>query len=285
VNRALRDWYGERRDRYPWRRRPDPYRVLVSEVMLQQTQASRVGPAFERFVRAFPDAASLAAASPADVLRAWGSLGYNRRAVALHAAAREIVSRHGGRVPVEVDVLRTLPGVGPYTAAAVASIAGGAVVPAVDTNVARVVRRVRLGTDAATRREVDAAARSWIDRADPAAWNQALMDVGREHCRPQPRCVACPLARGCRFRRAGALPIASSRKQPPFPGSFRQVRGAVVRALRASPSATLAALARDLGEPVPRVAEAVAALSAEGVIRAGSAALAGRPGGRVRLPG
>ena len=284
MNRALLQWYGPRRDRYPWRRDPDPYRVLVSEIMLQQTQVSRVAPAFERFVAEFPDVPALAAASRAAVLRAWGSLGYNRRAVALHAAARDIVTRFDGAVPTDPEALQTLPGVGPYTAAAVASLGFGAVVPAIDTNVVRVVGRARLGTDGAPVGDVRAAAAAWIDRGDPAGWNQAVMDLGRDVCRPAPRCGECPLARGCAFRRADAVPGRTRRRQPAFEGSFRQTRGAVVRALRSRPSASLAQLAAELGQPLHRTAAAVGALHADGVVAAGPAALAGRAAGRVRLP-
>ncbi len=131
---GLMEWFEPRRLAYPWRRpRPDPYAVLVSEVMLQQTQASRVAPAFERFLRSFPTVRSLATAPAAEVVRAWAGLGYNRRAVALWEAARTIVSSHGGRVPDDPSALSELPGVGPYTAAAVASIAFGRPVAAVDS--------------------------------------------------------------------------------------------------------------------------------------------------------
>ena len=284
VNRALAKWYGPRRRLYPWRREGiDGYGVLVSEVMLQQTQAPRVAPAFERFLEMFPGLRPLAASSRAEVLRAWGSLGYNRRAVRLHAAAREIVDRYGGGVPSGLEDLRSLPGVGPYTSAAVASIAFGVVVPAIDTNVARVVARVRLGEDGAPAGAVGAAARSWIDRRDPGGWNQALMDLGREVCRPEPRCEECPLAPACLFRGAGA-PRVPRRRQPAFHGSFRQVRGAVVGALRARPSATIARLASDLDEPPDRIVAAIRALARDGLVDAGPAALAGRELGRVKLP-
>jgi A/G-specific adenine glycosylase len=124
LRTALLEWYRPRRQAYAWRRgRRDPYRVLVSEVMLQQTQAARVEPIFEEFLVRFPDVGALAGSSRADVLRAWEGLGYNRRAVALHDAARTIVAEHGGRVPRDPEMLRRLPGVGPYTAAAIAAIA------------------------------------------------------------------------------------------------------------------------------------------------------------------
>jgi A/G-specific adenine glycosylase len=284
VERALADWYRPRAGRYPWRLRPDPYDVLVSEIMLQQTQAARVVPAFERFVAAFPDVRSLASATRADVLRAWGALGYNRRAVSLHEAAKELLARHEGLVPADPVALRSLPGVGPYTAAAVASIAFGVAVPAIDTNVARVVRRVRLGADDAPPASVSEAAATWIDRSAPGTWNQVLMDLGRDVCRPAPRCDRCPLARTCVFHRAGASPTRAGRRQPPFHGSFRQVRGAIVRALRSRTSVSLSALARELDQPIGRITEAARALSRDGVVHAGPAALAGRPAGRLRLP-
>ncbi|MGH2723772.1 MAG: A/G-specific adenine glycosylase [Actinomycetota bacterium] len=282
--RALRAWYEPRRMAYPWRW-ADPYGVLVSEVMLQQTQAARLAGAYGAFMRRFPTVRALARAPRADVLRAWGSLGYNRRAVALSEAARAIVRDHRGRVPGRLAELRRLPGVGPYTAAAVASVGYGAAVPALDTNVRRVVARHRLGTEPSPGMgaEVERAAEAWLDRADPGAWNQALMDLGREVCRPAPRCGQCPMARGCRFRRSGVQPGPRSPTQPPFPGSFRQVRGAVVRDLRGRPSASLASLAAAAGVPLERVAAAVAALHADGVVDAGPAALAGRSSGRVRL--
>ena len=225
---AIRAWYRPRRRAYPWRRaHPDPYAVLVSEVMLQQTQAPRVAPVFERFLARFPDVGTLARASRPDVIRAWAGLGYNRRAVALHASAIAIEREHHGEVPGTVDALRTLPGVGPYTAGAVASIAFGAAVPAPDVNVRRVVARVLHGREPQELAAADlaAAAAAFLDREDPGGWNQALMDVGRELCRPSPRCAACPLRRGCRFRAAGA----PGRPARPPAGSVRRLRPAGAR--------------------------------------------------------
>ena len=261
-----------------------PYRVLVSEFMLQQTQASRVVPAYRRFLKRFPTVAALARASRADVIRAWRGLGYNRRAVALSEAAKSIVCDHGGRVPSDAGSLARLPGVGPYTAAAVASLAYGAAVPAVDTNVRRIVARALLGTESheASPVRIKKAAEDWLDPRDPAGWNQALMDLGREVCRPTPRCSACPLENHCVFRGRGRSPSAPLRHQKPFPGSFRQVRGRVIESLRHGPS-TLEALSRATGAPISRVAQAVAALDAEGMVRATSGALKGRGRGRVSL--
>ena len=279
---ALLRWFEPRRWAYPWRGVGDPYRVLVSEVMLQQTQAARVVPAYERFVARFPTVRDLAAASRADVVREWGTLGYNRRAVALSEAARAIVERHAGEVPATRDDLLALPGIGPYTAAAVAALAFGEPVAAVDTNLRRVIRRAWLGDDAAAAAETDAVARRVVDRRDPSSWNQAVMDLGREVCRPRPRCDECPLRRTCRFRRSGAAPAPPARRQGRFEGSTRQLRGAIVRRLRAGPATTQDLVAATAADAVGVVA-AVRALEAEGLVAAGRAALAGHPSGRVRL--
>ncbi len=281
--RALLAWYGPRRRAYPWREARDPYRVLVSEVMLQQTQALRVAPAYRSFVRRFPTIRALARAPRADVVRAWGSLGYNRRAVALSEAARIIVRDHRGRVPADPEILAGLPGVGPYTAAAVASLGHGVPVPAIDTNVQRVVARARIGRDGAAPAEVQEAAAAWLDRSEPGSWNQALMDLGREVCRPAPRCPACPLSGSCLFRASGGTPRGERRRQGRFEGSFRQLRGGIVRELRGVHSVTLASLAARLDRSTADVASVVGRLSVEGLVRAGPAALAGRPSGRVRL--
>jgi A/G-specific adenine glycosylase len=296
LNERLLAWYRPRRRRYPWRgSRPDPYRVLVSEVMLQQTQASRVAVAFGPFVERYPDIAALAAAPRGDVLRAWGGLGYNRRAALLSLAARRIVADFGGVIPKDAASLASLPGLGAYTSAAIASIAFEAALPAIDTNVARVVARVRLGSDprASGAGDVRRAAERWIDRPRPGDWNQALMDLGREICRPTPRCDRCPIAAGCRSRRAAA--VGSPRRTPSrggaggraesFEGSDRQARGAVVRALREREgSLSIAAIAAATTTQPPRIASVIPGLVADGVVSAGPRALAGDARGRVRLP-
>jgi A/G-specific adenine glycosylase len=245
--------------------------------MLQQTQASRVAPAYRSFLRRFPTVRALAAAPRRDVVSQWGGLGYNRRAVRLSEAARAIVGDHAGRIPRDPSGLLSLPGVGPYTAAAVASMGFGEPVAVVDTNVRRVVARVHLGVDGheAPAREVWALADAWLDRDDPGGWNQAVMDLGRDVCRPTPRCDVCPLARVCRFRRSGATASRGPSRQGPFVGSSRQVRGAVVRALRANPSLTPERLAAETGFPRGRVDAAVQALVAEGLLEVEA--------GRVRL--
>jgi A/G-specific adenine glycosylase len=270
---AVRRWYAPRARAYAWRRgRPSAYRTLVSEVMLQQTQASRVEPIFEAFLRRFPTVRALARAERGDVVRAWAGLGYNRRAVALHRAAEAVVQRHGGRVPVDPVALRALPGVGPYTAAAVASIGGGAPVPALDVNVRRLVSRVT-----GSREGVDETAAAWVDTADVRAWNQALMDIGREHCRATPRCEGCPLDRWCAFRRRGiGDPWVAGRRQTAFEGSMRQVRGRIVAMLRDRPSAGVLTIGREIAAAPERVDAALASLVADGVVE--------RHGRSYRLP-
>ncbi|TMB73167.1 MAG: A/G-specific adenine glycosylase, partial [Chloroflexi bacterium] len=193
VRRRVSRWYsGQGRD-LPWRRTRDPYAVLVSEVMLQQTQVSRVVPAYRAFLARFPTVRALARASLGDVLRAWRGLGYNRRARDLHRAAGS--SR--GRLPTTVDGLDALPGIGAYTAGAVACFAHGRRVAFADTNVRRVLGRVFLGR-VATEREAVAIDRELLPR-DAARWHHALMDIGALFCRARsPRCDECPLAPACR---------------------------------------------------------------------------------------
>jgi A/G-specific adenine glycosylase len=287
---ALATWFEPRRSLYPWRGERDPYRVLVSEVMLQQTQAARVIPAYYAFLERFPDVATLAASTRADVLRAWAGLGHNRRAVALWDAARAVNRDHDGLLPREREALERLPGVGAYTAAAVASIAFGHAVPAIDTNARRVVARARLGSEPEhlSAAQISQAAATWLDRTDPGAWNQAVMDLGRELCRPAPRCEACPLARWCRFRRVAATRKPSSprrrKRSAPFEGSTRQARGRVVAHLRTRRSATLESLAATMGLPLEGAAKVMNGLVADGLVAGGPVARAGRARGRVRLP-
>jgi A/G-specific adenine glycosylase len=183
----------------------DPYAVLVSEVMLQQTQVARVVAFYGRFLARYPTCAALAAAPAEAVRETWEGLGYYARARNLHAAAQRIVADWGGRVPARPEDLGRLPGIGRYTAGAVASLAFGAPVPAVDTNAARVLARVfgvrgRKGSARRARRLWTLAA-DLVPRARAADWNQALMDLGATVCTPRtPRCAVCPARRGCAWR-------------------------------------------------------------------------------------
>jgi A/G-specific adenine glycosylase len=214
FRRRLLAWYRRHRRDLPWRGVDDPYRVLVSEVMLQQTQVARVREYYPRFLAHYPTLEDLAAA-PFDAVReSWDGLGYYARVRHLHAAARHVVRELGGVFPEEPEELGRLPGVGRYTAAAVASLAFGRDVAAVDTNVARVLGRVfRLpGSGRATRRTW-ALAQALVPRGRSADWNQALMDLGATVCTARaPRCATCPVAATCascrerpaRCRRAGS---------------------------------------------------------------------------------
>ncbi|MFL5767258.1 MAG: A/G-specific adenine glycosylase [Actinomycetota bacterium] len=250
----------------------------MSEVMLQQTQAPRVVAPYRAFMKRFPSVRSLADAPVSEVIRQWSGLGYNRRAVALSRSARAVVAEHGGRIPSDPAALQRLPGVGPYTASAVASLGHGRAVPMVETNVRRVLGRLDPGAD-----DIDAVAARWLDRAHPVEWNQALMDLGRDVCRPgRPRCDACPLRAWCRFAGHADRSAARSR-QSVFEGSFRQVRGRVVAELSTGGSLSISSLSRKIDAPREQVIQAVRALARDGLVSAGEAATAGAPAGRVRL--
>jgi A/G-specific adenine glycosylase len=232
IRASLLAWYASDHRDFPWRRTSDPYAVLVSEVMLQQTQASRVAERFPLFMSRFPTARALASATEAEVLSAWSGLGYNRRALALRRAASEVAA-HGW--PHEVAALQRLPGIGPYTARAVASLAFGEPVGVVDANVRRwLVRRLGLAADGPQRGLqdlADALAQSG-DRADAAPWTHATMEFGAAICRPRaPRCDECPIADGCPSRGLD-VPVPVPR-QATFAGSDRAHRGALLRALTA----------------------------------------------------
>ena len=269
---AILAWYAAVRRDLPWRRTADPYRILVSEVMLQQTQVARVVPYYEAWLEQFPDERALADAPAADVLRRWSGLGYNRRALALQAACAAVV-REGW--PRTVEGLLALPGVGPYTAAAVASFAFGVQAAAVDTNVRRVIerldRRARRPPELARRAEALMGGRDGVRAAD---WNQAMMELGATVCTARaPACEACPAA-SCRSHgRPEIAPTArrgaGERERVRFEDTDRYVRGRVVAALAA-------------GEAVPegfapeRLERALAGLERDGLVV--------REAGAVRLP-
>jgi A/G-specific adenine glycosylase len=239
VNASLRRWYREHgRHDLPWRQTRDPYAVLVSEVMLQQTQVERVVPYYLGWLERWPGVRELAGASPAEVIREWAGLGYNRRAVYLQRAAVSVVETHGGVFPRDIIALRRLPGVGPYTAAAVGSFAFEQAVDVADTNIARVVARSQLG--AARPREAGAgavghAARELLPVRGARDHNLALMDLGALVCRArEPRCDECPLRRRCAWHASGQ-PAAPPRGAVPaerFESTGRFARGRIVAALR-----------------------------------------------------
>lgn len=229
LRRQLLGWYRGRKRDLPFRRTRDPYAILVAEVLLQRTRIKAGLPYYERFLAAFPTVRRLAAASEGEVLRAWEGLGFYRRARNLHRAAIAIVEHHGGKVPADYAVLRSLPGVGDYTAGAVGSIAFGLRAPAVDGNATRVLARVyRLEENVAKgpgkRRLLDLAAES-VPGDAPGEWNQAVMELGATVCLPKaPRCGECPLSSECLAFAAGVqgeLPrTAPKRRVPAVPVVF-----------------------------------------------------------------
>jgi A/G-specific adenine glycosylase len=220
----------------PWRRTRDPWAILVSEVMLQQTQALRVIPKWQEFMATFPTPAFCAEASLGDVLRLWQGLGYPRRARNLHAAATRIEA--AGEFPSTLDALLALPGVGGYTARAVLAFAFERDVAVVDTNIARVLARV--AGHRLTAKQVQVAADATLPVGQAWAWNQCLMDIGAVLCRPtSPDCAACPLQQRCAWRGMGEDPSVGSAgvstRQARFDGSDRQARGLLMKALAAGP--------------------------------------------------
>lgn len=243
----LLDWFGREGRVLPWRRTRDPYRILVAEIMLQQIQVARAIPFYEAFVERFQDIVSLANAALSDVIRVWGDLGRYRRIVYLHRTAQIVVEEHAGVIPGDVAVLRTLPGVGPYTAGAIACFAYELDVAFVDTNMKRVLHRALIGPERLERPVKEAALQRLAEQLLPAGqawrWNSALMDLGATVCKPRnPGCGTCPLRQICRSAEAFLMgresPVAV-RRTPPyrFEDSNRFYRGRVLAALRALPVA------------------------------------------------
>lgn len=237
IQHVLLEWFaGVARD-LPWRRTRETWAILVSETMLQQTQVSRVLPKYEAFLKRFPDVQSCAKAPSGDVIRLWNGLGYNRRALALHAAAQRVVEIHGGTFPETYDELLALPGVGPYTARAVMVFAYEQHHAVVDTNVARIVARCVAGRVLKSN-EVQQIADDLVPEGHSWRWNQAMLDFGATVCtKRSPNCVACPLEKPCVWRSEGGVDPAigsagTSAKQSPFAGSDRQGRGRLISALR-----------------------------------------------------
>jgi A/G-specific adenine glycosylase len=230
LRRRLLAWYARHARDLPWRRSRDPYRVWLSEVMLQQTTVAAVEPYFRRFTAAFPTVAELAAAEESQVLRLWEGLGYYRRARSLHAAAKRIVAEHGGRLPDSLDELLSLPGVGRYTAGAILSIAFDRPAPILEANTVRLLSRL-IGyrgdpAKAAGQRLLWRTAEELLPKKDVARFNQALMELGSLVCTPAaPRCDACPIARCCAAKRDGLqdqIPAATRKLK------FTDVREAAV---------------------------------------------------------
>lgn len=259
VQHALLAWFAQHGRDLPWRDTRDPYRVLVSEIMLQQTQVDRVLPRYRAFLEAFPTLEALAAAPTAEVIRMWAGLGYNRRAVNMQRAARAVRDEHGGQFPRDVAALRRLPGIGPYTAGALACFAFEQDVPFMDTNIRRVVQRCFVGPRAQPPSEAELlqVAAEAIPHGQGWAWNQAIMELGALICTAAaPQCWRCPVQAYCRdyaarrhadeqiFGMAQGVGMASAaprmkrvaeRRETPYANSNRFYRGRIVDALRQLP--------------------------------------------------
>lgn len=242
FERRLLAWSHETRRDLPWRNTRDPWAILVSEAMLQQTQVSRVVPRYEGFLEAFPTPHACADAPLAEVVRMWEGLGYNRRAVHLHRAAEAVVTEHGGEVPDDLDALLELPGVGPYTARAVLTFAFERDHGVLDTNAARVLARAVSGHPM-TRSQAQSLADELVPVGRAWEWNQAVLDLGATVCtKRSPDCDVCPVAAHCRWAISG-LPApdpaegtaGAGTPQSRFEGSDRQGRGRLVDALRGGP--------------------------------------------------
>jgi A/G-specific adenine glycosylase len=286
LRHALLTWGAVNRRDLPWRRTRDPWGVLVSELMLQQTQVPRVVPKYDAFVARFPTAHACADATVGDVVAHWNGLGYNRRAVNLHRCAVALVERHGGELPDDLDALLALPGIGPYTARAVLVFAFERDVGLVDTNAGRFLARAAAGRTL-DRRDAQLLADGLVPTGEAWAWGQAVFDLGALVCtKRNPRCGDCPIAHHCAWHADGHPapdPVAAgsagiSRPQAPLAGSDREGRGRLVRALIDGPVA-VDDLSRACGWPddptrATRIGEA---LLAEG--------LAEREGDRLVLPG
>jgi A/G-specific adenine glycosylase len=289
IQRRLLRWYRKHgRGALPWRVKRVPYRTVVSEFMLAQTQVDRVVPKFEAFVERFPDFRALASASAADVLRQWKGLGYNSRAVRLHRLARAVVDAYGGALPALYDDLRSLPGIGPYTAAAIRAFAFDISDAPLDTNIRRIVNRLFFGLEfphAAQTRELDRYARALVPSGRAHDWSSALMDLGATICTARaPKCLICPLRLHC-----AAAPIDAARldrlrerarthrppaNRIPFERTRRYARGRIVDRLRdLAPGQRISMI--DLhhsiapvleGRTLEEVREFVAALERDGLV-------------------
>ena len=294
VERAVLTWYRRSHRDLPWRHTRDPYAILVSEVMLQQTQVDRVIPKFLEWMGRYPTLAALAAAPRGDVIRAWSGLGYNLRAVRLHEIARQVVERFGREgergkrgsvsLPDTLEGLLSLKGIGRYTAAAVMCFARGAPEPVLDTNVRRVLGRI-YAAEAPAAIEDDRVAWPLAEAALPPDsdvydWNQALMDIGAAICLSRnPRCLLCPAQERCTARHEWFAPdqamVAERRaayaarrpKQGKFEGSRRWYRGQIVAALRDAPDGiAVERLAERVALDAPSAGEIVAALARDGLV-------------------
>jgi A/G-specific adenine glycosylase len=273
AQQALLNWFAKNKRDLPWRHTRDPYRVLVSEIMLQQTQVDRVLPKYRAFLEAFPTLEALAAAPTSEVIRMWAGLGYNRRAVNMQRTVRAVLDEHGGQFPQDVAVLRALPGIGPYTAGAIACFAFEQDVAFMDTNIRRVIQRWFVGPreQPPSEAELLQIAAEAVPAGQGWAWNQAIMELGALICTAAaPQCWRCPVQAYCRdyaarrqadeqifgaeqgveaTRAAPRMKRVAERRETPYANSNRFYRGRIVDALRQLPADACLAL-HELG---PRI--------------------------------
>jgi A/G-specific adenine glycosylase len=285
VGDVLVDWFARAARDLPWRRPgTDPWAVLVSEVMLQQTPVARVEPVWREWMARWPAPAALAAASPAEVIRAWGKLGYPRRALRLRETAVALTERHGGVVPADVAALEALPGIGTYTARAVACFGHGQPQPVVDTNVRRVVARLVHGrAEAAPARAADLTDVAALAPADPeraVRFSVAVMELGALVCVARtPRCAACPVRGDCAWRLAGhPASDGPARRVQKFAGTDRQVRGRLLDVLRAAEGPVAAPQLDAAWDDAAQRSRCLDSLLADGLVEQ-------TPDGRFTLPG
>ena len=285
LHAGVLDWYAAAARDLPWRGGSTPWGVFVSEIMLQQTPVVRVEPVWREWMERWPSPSHLAAEAPGEAVRAWGRLGYPRRALRLHAAATAMRDEHDGRVPDTEEALRSLPGVGVYTAAAVAAFAFGERTTVVDTNVRRVLARAvsaqQHAAPALTRAEYDlASALVPHDDEDAATWNVAIMELGALVCTARsPRCGTCPIADRCAWQQAGQPAYdGPPRRGQAWHGTDRQVRGALLAVLRESSGAVTR---RQLAAAVPDDVQRERCL--DGLVADGLVEPLAR--GRFQLPG
>jgi A/G-specific adenine glycosylase len=259
IQERILEWYRAHGRDLPWRRTRDPYRILVAEVMLQQTQVDRVLPKYEQWLAAFPTLKRLAAVPTGEVIRLWAPLGYNSRAVRLQGIARQCVAEFGGRMPANFEELCRLKGVGRYTAGAIACFAYEHQLPFWDTNVRRVLTRIFRGNQVAlSEGEMEGLASEVLPDGEGYAWHQGLMDLGATVCGSRnPRCDRCPAKDGCAAHPAILFqPLALAERKAnyqvqPFESTNRYFRGRVVDALRKHSPLSLAELAQRLGRDEP----------------------------------
>ena len=294
VQQRVLSWFDEHGRSFPWREHRDPFQTMVAEVMLQQTQTGRVAPAYTTFLSKFPTVSSLAHASAMEVIQAWKGLGYNRRAVDLQRSAQAIEHQYGGEVPSDPKTLRALPGIGEYSASAVACFAYDRQIPVVDVNVRRVLSRAARGTDELSVDQTRAIAAEWLAPGDAYRWNQALMDVGAMICRiDAPLCTQCPLKASCSYRAQGKNKAKREHRPPKqarFEGSSRQKRGGIIDHLRdtAGEGVSLAVLAKVIHPNGDRnlgwLVELLEGLERDGLVEMTPGARRGSARGIVRLP-